>query len=74
MTTLAEFLPQHLQQHALPDQLGGVLQSVVDACVQINRQVRLGALAGVLGEAGSGKGLRAALRKEGIREVFGKKL
>lgn len=41
MTTLAEFLPQHLQQHALPDQLGGVLQSVVDACVQINRQVRL---------------------------------
>ena len=54
MTTLAEFLPQHLQQHALPDQLGGVLQSVVDACVQINRQVRLGALAGVLGEAGSG--------------------
>ena len=50
MTTLAEFLPQHLQQHALPDQLGGVLQSVVDACVQINRQVRLGALAGLLAQ------------------------
>ncbi len=54
MTTLAEFLPQHLQQNALPTPLGQVLQSVVSACVQINSQVRLGALAGVLGEAGTG--------------------
>ena len=54
MTTLAEFLPQHLQQNALPAELGQVLQSVVAACVQINSQVRLGALAGVLGEAGTG--------------------
>ncbi|UOO81142.1 class 1 fructose-bisphosphatase [Uruburuella testudinis] len=54
MTTLAEFLPQHLQQHTLPAELGGVLESVVNACIQINRQVRLGALAGILGEAGTG--------------------
>lgn len=54
MTTLAEFLPQHLQQNALPAELGSVLQSVVAACANINRQVRLGALAGVLGEAGTG--------------------
>lgn len=54
MTTLAEFLPQHLQANNLPNELGSVLQSVVTACADINSQVRLGALAGVLGEAGSG--------------------
>ncbi|MFV2029550.1 class 1 fructose-bisphosphatase [Neisseria sp. S1] len=54
MTTLAEFLPQHLQANNLPKELGSVLQSVVTACIDINSQVRLGALAGVLGEAGSG--------------------
>ncbi|KLT72239.1 fructose 1,6-bisphosphatase [Neisseria arctica] len=54
MITLAEFLPQHLQANNLPKELGSVLQSVVTACIDINSQVRLGALAGVLGEAGSG--------------------
>ncbi|MDO1509033.1 MULTISPECIES: class 1 fructose-bisphosphatase [unclassified Neisseria] len=54
MTTFSEFLPQHLQQNALPENLGGVLQSVVAACAKINSQVRQGALAGILGEAGTG--------------------
>lgn len=54
MTTLTQFLPQHLQQNALPDELGSVLASVVSACGDISDKVRLGALAGVLGMAGTG--------------------
>lgn len=54
MTTLAQFLPQHLQSHALPVELGNVLEAVVAACVDINGKVRLGALSGVLGAAGTG--------------------
>lgn len=54
MTTFSKFLPQHLQQNALPENLGGVLESIVAACAKINSQVRQGALAGILGEAGTG--------------------
>ncbi|PSJ80231.1 class 1 fructose-bisphosphatase [Neisseria iguanae] len=54
MTTLAQFLPQHLQQTAMPAELGSVLQSVVSACGDISNKVRLGTLAGVLGMAGTG--------------------
>lgn len=54
MTTLAQFLPEHLKQHQLPESLGSVLTSVVVACTDINSKVRLGALAGVLGMAGTG--------------------
>lgn len=54
MTTLAQFLPQHLQSHALPVELGKVLEAVVAACADINGKVRLGALSGVLGAAGTG--------------------
>ena len=54
MTTLAQFLPQHLQQNNVPAELGSVLQSVVSACEDISDKVRLGALAGVLGMAGTG--------------------
>ncbi len=54
MTTLAQFLPQHLQQNNVPTELGSVLQSVVSACEDISDKVRLGALAGVLGMAGTG--------------------
>lgn len=54
MTTLAQFLPQHLQQHHIPAELGGVLESVISACENISDKVRLGALAGVLGMAGTG--------------------
>ena len=54
MNTLANFLPQHLQQNALPAELGSVLESIIAACVQINGKIRLGALSGVLGMAGTG--------------------
>lgn len=54
MTTLAQFLPQHLQNHALPAELGKVLEAVAAACADINGKVRLGALSGVLGAAGTG--------------------
>ncbi len=54
MQTLAQFLPEHLQQHQIPAELGSVLQSVTSACILINNQVRLGALSGILGEAGTG--------------------
>ena len=54
MQTLAQFLPTHLQQHQLPAELGSVLKSITAACVLINNQVRLGALSGILGEAGTG--------------------
>lgn len=54
MTTLSQFLPQHLQTNHIPAALGSVLESVVAACAQINGKVRQGALAGILGEAGTG--------------------
>ncbi len=54
MKTLAQFLPQHLQQNNIPAELGSVLESIVAACSDINGKVRLGALAGVLGMAGTG--------------------
>ena len=54
MKTLAQFLPQHLQQNNIPAELGSVLESIVAACSEISGKVRLGALAGVLGMAGTG--------------------
>ena len=54
MKTLAQFLPQHLQQNNIPAELGSVLESIVAACSDISGKVRLGALAGVLGMAGTG--------------------
>ena len=53
MPTLAEFLQQHLAEHHLPAELGSVVSTIVQACQTISGQVRQGALAGVLGEAGS---------------------
>ena len=53
MLTLAEFLQQHLSEHHLPAELGSVLSTIAQACQTISVQVRQGALAGVLGEAGS---------------------
>ena len=53
MPTLAEFLQQHLAEHHLPAELGSVVSTIVQACQTISGQVRQGALADVLGEAGS---------------------
>ena len=47
-TTFSQFLPEHLRRHNLPPELGETAATVVSACVQIGRLVRLGALAGVL--------------------------
>ncbi|MDO4641832.1 MAG: class 1 fructose-bisphosphatase [Neisseria sp.] len=54
MQTFSSFLQQHLTAHNLPVALGSVLESTVAACVDISEKVRQGALAGILGEAGSG--------------------
>ncbi len=51
---LADFLPQHIQEHHLPSALGDVVQSVVNACLDISDKVREGALAGIIGAAGTG--------------------
>ncbi|WP_225748388.1 class 1 fructose-bisphosphatase [Eikenella sp. Marseille-P7795] len=53
MPTLSEFLPQHLAEHHLSAELGSVVSTLAQACQTISGQVRQGALAGVLGEAGS---------------------
>lgn len=54
MRTLPEFLPKHLAEHHLPAALGSVIDSITQACISISAQVRVGALSGILGSAGSG--------------------
>ena len=54
MKTLNQFLAHHLPEHKLPQELASVLESVAAACLDINAKVRLGALSGVLGMAGTG--------------------
>ena len=54
MTTLAQFLRDHTAQHAIPHDLIATVSSIIQACTQISTRVRLGALSGVLGEAGTG--------------------
>ncbi len=49
-----DFLPLHLQEAKLPTALGDVVQSVVNACLDISDKVREGALAGIIGAAGTG--------------------
>ena len=54
MTTLAQFLRDHAAQHAIAPDLIATVSGIVQACTQISTRVRLGALSGVLGEAGTG--------------------
>ena len=54
MQTFSSFLNAHLTAHQLPDALGSVVTTTVEACKNISAQVRQGALAGILGEAGTG--------------------
>ena len=54
MTTLTQFLQQHAAEYAVPSGLNDSIQSIILACKQISKNVRLGALSGVLGEAGTG--------------------
>ena len=53
-TTSYNFFNQYFQKHNLSDNLQSTLNAIVNACIDISAKVRLGALAGVLGEAGSG--------------------
>lgn len=46
MTTLAHYLNEQSHQFSLDNQLIETVKSVVDACVSISQQVRLGALSG----------------------------
>ncbi|MBP6117409.1 MAG: class 1 fructose-bisphosphatase [Neisseriaceae bacterium] len=52
--SLNDFLAQHAAAHQLPQSLIDLMLSITDACGHINDKVRLGALAGILGEAGTG--------------------
>ena len=54
MQTFSAFLKAHLAAHQLPEDLGSVVTTTVEACKNISNQVRQGALAGILGEAGTG--------------------
>ncbi len=54
MQTFHQYLQQHGTEHAIPAELISTVESIVKACTQISRNVRLGALSGVLGEAGTG--------------------
>lgn len=50
----SQYLAEQQQQHAIPSELCDTVQSIVNACIHISDNVRLGALSGILGEAGSG--------------------
>ena len=54
MQTFSSFLNAHLTAHQLPDALGSVVTTTVEACKTISAQRRQGALAGILGEACTG--------------------
>ena len=54
MENLAQFLKHHATQHHLPTDLTETVATISAACTEISAQVRLGALSGVLGAAGTG--------------------
>ena len=54
MKTFSQYLMVHSQGNHIPKELISTVESIIIACKQISRNVRLGALSGVLGEAGTG--------------------
>lgn len=54
MQTFSQYLQSHSQENHISKELVSTVESIVAACKQISRNVRLGALSGVLGEAGTG--------------------
>ena len=54
MKTFSQYLMVHAQENHIPKELISTVESIIIACKQISRNVRLGALSGVLGEAGTG--------------------
>lgn len=53
-SSFTDFLQTHCTKFALPETLGKVIQTIVQAGITISQTVRLGDLAGILGAAGSG--------------------
>lgn len=53
-TSLCDFLRTHSHTFSLPEYIDEVVQTIVQAAIDISQQVRLGDLAGILGSAGSG--------------------
>lgn len=53
MTNFQTFIHNHQQHYAIDENLISTVNSIVSACTNISAQVRLGALSGILGEAGS---------------------
>lgn len=51
---LPDYLQQQNQQHQLPSGLTDVILSISQACLQINHEVRMGALDNILGSAHTG--------------------
>lgn len=54
MMNLKAFLSEQQNQYGVDGALIETVQSIAQACVAISKQVRLGALSGILGEAGTG--------------------
>lgn len=54
MKTFSQYLMVYSQENHIPKELISTVESIIIACKQISRNVRLGALSGVLGEAGTG--------------------
>ena len=54
MATLDSFLQQHAIENSIPVDLIDTIRSITTACISISQRVRLGALSGILGEAGTG--------------------
>ncbi len=65
MKTFAQYLMVHSQENHIPKELISTVESIIVACKQISRNVRLGALSGVLGEAGTGNIQGEAQKKIG---------
>ncbi|XXQ69050.1 class 1 fructose-bisphosphatase [Neisseriaceae bacterium B1] len=54
MQTFEQYIQQHRKENNIAPELVSTVQTIVSACKQISQNVRLGALSGVLGEAGTG--------------------
>lgn len=54
MPNIHDFLSKYCQAHQIPQALEASIQTIAQACIAINQEIRQGALAGILGSAGSG--------------------
>ena len=54
LTEFSIFLNEHFRTFRLPENLQRTVLNIVQTCTEISAKIRLGALSGVLGEAGSG--------------------